>query len=139
MLNLVIAVAGIAAGVFLALVFLKAGSFKLKGTKEQFAAAQWAWAENVPLGAIRLLGTLQVLGAVGSVLAPLVALVPGFEWAKVFAVAAPAGLALTMLAAAIMHGVRGELKYTAKSNFSLFGLGVAAAVLNGLVVLPLQF
>ena len=139
MLNLVIAVAGIAAGVFLARVFWKAGNFKLKGTKEQFAAAQWGWAEKAPLGAIRLLGTLEVLGAVGAVLAPIAALIPGFEWAKVFAVAAPAGLALTMLAAAIMHGARGELKYTAKSNFSLLAIAVVAAVLNALVVLPLQF
>jgi hypothetical protein len=82
---------------------------------------------------------LEVLGAIGVVLAPAAALIPGFGFAQYFGVAAAAGLALTMLVAAIMHGVRGELKYTAKNNFSLMAFAVIAAVLNALVVLPISF
>ena len=139
MLNLIIAVAGIAAGIFVAKTFWKAGNFKLKGTKEQFAAAQFGWAEKTPMGVIRLIGTLEVLGAVGAVVAPVVALIPGFQWAQAFGVAATAGLALTMVGAMIVHQSRGESKYTFKMNALLFIPAVVAAVLDALVVLPLTF
>jgi hypothetical protein len=138
-LNIIIAAAGIAAGVFLARIFWKAGNFKRTGDKAAFAAAQFGWAEKTPMGVIRLIAWLEILGAIGVVVAPIVALVPGFAWAQPFGVAAAAGLALTMIVAAIMHGVRGELKYTAKNNFSLLAFAVVATVLNALVVLPLQF
>ena len=139
MLSLVIAVAGIALGIFVARTFLKAGIFKLKGTKEQFAAAQFGWAEKTPMGVIRVIGLLEVLGAVGAVVAPIVALVPGFEWAKWFGVSAAAGLALTMVGAMIVHQSRGESKYTFKMNAMLLLPAVVAAILDALVVLPLTF
>lgn len=139
MLNLVIAVVGIALGIFVALTFWKAGNFKLKGTKEQFAAAQFGWAEKTPMCVIRVIGLLEVLGAVGAGVAPIAALVPGFEWAKWIGVAAAAGLALTMVGAMIVHQSRGESKYTFKMNVMLFIPALAAAVLDALVVLPLTF
>jgi uncharacterized membrane protein YphA (DoxX/SURF4 family) len=137
-LNLVIALAGIGAGIFLAKTFWKAGSFKCTNNKMAIDEA-FAWAKNVPHGVIVTIGLLEIAGAIGVVVAPIVALVPGFAWAQPFGIAAAAGLALTMLVAAIMHGARGELKYTAKANFSLLAISVAAAVLNALVVLPLSF
>lgn len=137
--NLAIALGGLAAGLFLAKTFFKAGNFKRTGDKAAFAAAQFGWAEKTPMPVIRLIAWLEILGAIGVVLAPLVALIPGFDWAQGFGVAAAAGLALTMLVAAIMHLVRGELKYTAKANFSLLAIAVVAAVLNALVQLPLSF
>lgn len=138
-LNVVIALAGIGFGVFVAKTFWKAGNFKLKGDKAAFAAAGFGWAEKTPLGVIRTIGLLEALGAIGVVLAPAVALIPGLEFAQWIGVAAGAGLALTMLAAAILHGVRGELKYTAKANFSLLAFSLIAAVLDALVVLPITF
>ena len=139
MLSLVIAVAGIALGIFVARTFWKAGNFKLKGTKEQFAAAQFGWAEKTPMGVIRLIGLLEVLGSVGAVVAPAVALIPGFAWAQAFGVVAAAGLALTMVGAMIVHQSRGESKYTLKMNLGLFIPAAVAAVLDALVVLPLNF
>ena len=139
MLSLIIAVAGIAVGIFVARTFWKAGNFKLKGTKEAFAAAQMGWTAKAPMGIIRLIGVLEVLGAVGVVVAPLVALIPGFEWAQAFGVAAAAGLALTMVGAMITHQSRGESKYTFKMNFMLLLPAVVAAVLDALVTLPLKF
>ena len=138
-ISAVIALAGIGFGVWAALTFWKAGNFKLKGDKAAFAAAGFGWAEKTPIGVIRVIGFLEVLGAIGVVLAPAVALIPGLAFAQYFGVAAGAGLALTMLVAAIMHGVRGELKYTAKNNFSLLAFSLIAAVLDALVVLPITF
>ncbi len=138
MLNLIIALAGIVLGAFLAFGFIKAGRFKLTGTKEAFAAAQWGWAEKTSLGTIRLIGLLEVLGAIGAVVAPIAALIPGFEWAKGFGVAATAGLALTMVGAMIVHQSRGESKYTLKMNLGLFAPAVIAAVLDAVVTLPIQ-
>ena len=138
-LNVLIALAGLGFGVFVARTFWKAGNFKLKGDKAAFAAAGFGWAEKTPIGVIRVIGFLEVLGAIGVVPAPAVALIPGLAFAQYFGVAAGAGLALTMLVAAIMHGVRGELKYTAKGNFSLLAFSLIAAVLDALVVLPITF
>jgi hypothetical protein len=138
-LNLLIALVGLGLGVFAARTFWKAGNFKLKGDKAAFAAAGFGWAEKTPLGVIRTIGLLEVLGAIGVVVAPAVALIPGLAFAQWFGVAAGLGLALTMVVAAILHGVRGELKYTAKGNFSLMAFSLVAAVLDALVVLPLTF
>jgi hypothetical protein len=137
--SVVIALAGIGFGVWAALTFWKAGNFKLKGTKEAFAAAGFGWAEKTPLGAIRTIGFLEVLGAIGVVLAPAVALIPGLEFAQYLAVAAGLGLVLTMVGAMITHQSRGESKYTFKMNFKLLAISLVAAVLDALVVLPLTF
>ena len=135
----VIALAGIGFGVWAALTFWKAGNFKLKGNKEAFAAAGFGWAEKTPIGVIRVIGFLEVLGAIGVVLAPAAALIPGLEFAQYLAVAAGLGLALTMVGAMVVHQSRGESKYTFKMNFKLFWPAVVAAVAYALVVLPLQF
>ena len=119
--------------------FWKAGNFKLKGDKPAFAAAQFGWAEKTPLGAIRVLGLLEVLGAVGVVVAPIAAIITGSDIVKYLGVAAAAGLVLVMLAAMILHQARGESKYTFKMNFKLLLPAAIAAVADALVVLPLQF
>ena len=137
--GLVIAAAGIGFGIWAALTFWKAGNFKLKGNKEAFAAAGFGWAAKTPIGVIRVIGLLEVLGAIGVVVAPVVALIPGFEWAQYVGVAAALGLVLTMVAAMIVHQSRGESKYTFKMNFKLLAIALVAAVLDALVVLPLTF
>ncbi|MEN9749496.1 MAG: hypothetical protein RL149_574 [Actinomycetota bacterium] len=138
-LSIIFTVVGVAAGLFLAKTFWKAGNFKLKGDKPAFAAAQFGWAEKTPIGVIRVIGLLEILGAIGVVVAPIAALIPGFEFAQILGVAAALGLALTMVAAMIVHQSRGESKYTFKMNFFLFLPAVVAAVADALVVLPLQF
>ena len=86
-----------------------------------------------------MIGLLEVLGAIGAVVAPIVALIPGFEWAQGFGVAATGGLALTMVGAIIVHQSRGESKYTLKMNLGLLAPAVIAAVLDALVALPIKF
>lgn len=123
---------------YLALVYFKAGSFKLKGTMEQFAAAGFGWAKPVGLGGVRTIGFLEVLGAFGLVAASAAfEFVPGFAFAQWFAVAAAAGLTLVMLVAIIMHGARGEPKYTWKMNLPLLLAAAIATVALSLVTLPL--
>lgn len=138
-ISLVVAAAGIGFGIWVALTFWKAGNFKLKGTKEAFAAAGFGWAAKTPIGVIRLIGFLEAAGAVGAVVLPLVALIPGLELVQWLGVAAAVGLALTMVGAMIVHQSRGESKYTFKMNFKLFAIALVAAVLDALVVLPLTF
>ena len=138
-LSIIFTVIGLAAGIFAAKTFWKAGNFKLKGDKPAFAAAQFGWAEKTPLGAIRVLGLLEVLGAIGVVVGPIAAIITGSDIVKYLGVAAAAGLVLVMLAAMILHQARGESKYTFKMNFFLFLPAVVAAVADALVVLPLQF
>ena len=138
-LSIFFTVAGLAASAFVAKTFFNAGKFKMTGDKPAFAAAKFGWAEKTPLGAIRVLGLLEVLGAIGSIVAPIAALITGQLVIQLLGVAAAAGLALTMVAAMILHQARGESKYTFKMNFKLFAPSVVAAVAYALVVLPLQF
>ena len=87
--------------ILLALVFLFSGVMKLSQPKEKIAE-KMAWAEDFSPGQIKLIGLLELLGAIGLVL-PLVfgilpALVP----------LAAVGLALTMAGAAFTHLRRKE-------------------------------
>jgi DoxX-like family len=137
-LNIVIAVAALALSVFTAFGFYKAGSFKAKSPRETLLAAGFGWVEKTPFGVVRLVAWLEILGALGIVLAPLAAyFAPGFAWAQVLGVAAAAGLALTMIGAFWVHAARGEAKYTWKMNLNLFLVATVSAVLQALVVLPL--
>lgn len=138
-LSIILTIFGLAASALVAKTFFNAGKFKLTGDKPAFAAAQFGWAEKTPLGAIRVLGLLEVLGAIGSIVAPIAALATGQVVIQILGIAASAGLALTMVAAMILHQVRGESKYTFKMNFKLFAPSVLAAVAYALVVLPLTF
>lgn len=145
-MNYVYAIAGLALSVFVANGLFKAGKFKATASKETLLGAGFGWVANIPFGTVRLIAWLEILGAIGAVLAPVAAYVTGlvsadfastaeaFKWVGV---AAAAGLALTMLVAFIMHAVRGETKYTAKMTVPLFLVATAAAVLQAVVTLPL--
>lgn len=136
-MNQVLAIAALAVSAFVAFGFFKAGKFKATATREVMLGAGFGWIEKLPTSTVRLIAWLELAGALGIVLAPLVAyLVPGFEWAQIWGVLAAAGLALTMLVAFIMHAVRGEAKYTWKANLSLLAMSVVAGVLQLLVTLP---
>ena len=139
-MNIVIAIAALAVSAFSAFGFWKAGSFKSKASKEVLLGAGMGWVEKTSMGTVRLVAWLEILGAVGVVLAPIGAWVTTGDFAeasKWIGVAAAAGLALTMLVAFIMHAVRGEAKYTWKINTQMFLTAVVAGVLQAFVTLPL--
>ena len=118
----------------LALGLGKAGLWKLTSPIETLAAAGLSWVREVPAFVVRLIALLEIAGVAGIILAPAADQFLGFQWAAIWGILAAAGLALTMLAAAIMHIVRGEFKYTWKNNVSLFAF---AALLTGvLIALP---
>ena len=112
----------------------KAGLWKLTTPIEALAAAGLSWTKEIPAFLVRLIALLEILGVAGIILAPAADQFLGFQWAAIWGVLAAAGLALTMVVAAVMHIVRGEFKYTWKNNVSLFAF---AAVLTGvLAALP---
>lgn len=137
-MNILIAFAALAVSIFSALGFWKAGKFKAGASKETLLGAGMGWVKNLPIGIVRVVAWLELLGAIGVVLAPVTAYtLPGFEWAQFVGILAGAGLALTMLVAFIMHVVRGEAKYTWKVNTQMFLVAVLATVLQALVTLPI--
>ena len=118
---------GAASSAFAAFSFFKAGKFKLTASKEIMLQAGFGWMEKQPVATARTVALLEILGAIGVIVAPIAHYL-GLEWAIWFAVAAATGLALTMLAATLLHNVRGEGKYTNKITLSLFAVSVVSAV-----------
>ncbi|MFD5428830.1 DoxX family protein [Streptomyces sp. NPDC127084] len=106
----------------LALLFLVAGLMKISQAREKLAASGMAWAEDIPAGAIKAIGAVEVLGAVGLVLPAAVNIAPGLApWAAL-------GLAATMLGAAATHARRKENQMIA---LNLVLLALAAVVAWG--------
>ncbi len=125
-MEILVIVLAAAASLFTAFAFYKAGKFKAFSTKETLLGAGFGWVEKTPFGVVRLIAWLELLGAAGLVLAPIGYFL-GFSWAIWFAVAAAAGLALTMVGAIILHAKRGEAKYTLKMNLQLLIVALLAA------------
>ena len=132
-MEILVFVVGFAVSAFTAFSFYKAGAFKLKSTKEQMLQAGFGWLENQSVAVAKLIGLLEVLGAVGLILAPI-GYLAGLDWAIFLAIAAGVGLALTMVGAIWVHGARGETKYTIKMTGSLLGF---SSLSSGLWALPL--
>ena len=126
-MDLLVIVIGFAISAFPAFSFYKAGSFKLKSSKETMLAAGFGWLEKLPVSVAKTIGLLEILGAAGLILAPIGYLV-GLEWALWFAVAAGVGLVLTMVGAIIVHAQRGESKFTLKMNLQLLLVALLSAV-----------
>lgn len=112
----------------LAFVFQGAGRNKLTKSMDDLAAAGLGWVKEVPVFVVRLIALLELAGVVGIIAGPAAGLLLGWTWATALGLFAAAGLALTMLVAAIMHIVRGEFKYTWKMNVGLFALAVIETV-----------
>jgi uncharacterized membrane protein YphA (DoxX/SURF4 family) len=107
--------------VLLAAAFLLAGIGKLTQPKEKLAAQpRMAWTEDFSAGNIRVIGTLEVLAAIGLIVPPLVGVAPAL------APLAALGLALLMLGAAFTHLRRHEPQALAV-NGVLFLLAVIVA------------
>ncbi|GAB6904149.1 DoxX family protein [Kineosporia succinea] len=97
----------------LALFYLYSGGLKVVRTRDQLRPMM-AWVDSVPLPALRTIGVLEVLGALGLVLPPLTGIAP------VLAVAAAIGLALIQVGGTATHVSRGET--------SVIGLNLALLV-----------
>lgn len=86
----------------LALAVLAAAAMKLVRPKDTLLAQGMPWVEDFSQGQIRAIGALELVGALGLVLPPLVGVAP------VLAPLAATGLVLVMLGAAATHLRRGE-------------------------------
>lgn len=104
----------------LALVFAAAGGMKTVRPQDQLGESGLAWAAAFPAWSVKVIGVLEVLGAVGVILPPLVNIAP------VLAPIAATGLAVTMVGAIITHLMRGEAK-AVPMNLVLLALSAATA------------
>jgi uncharacterized membrane protein len=101
----------------LAAAFLAAGLMKATQPQEKLAASGMTWAADFPAGAVKAIGVVEVLGALGLVLPAMVNIAPVLvPWAAV-------GIAVTMLGAAVVHLRQGE----AKANLVILLLAVVVA------------
>ncbi len=88
---------------FLALIFLGTGILKLTTSRERLVEGGLGWAEDFSQETIRLLGVLEVLGAIGLVLPGLLDVAP------VLVPISASCLAALMAGAVVVHVRRGEL------------------------------
>ncbi|MGP3960206.1 DoxX family protein [Nonomuraea sp. 3N208] len=86
----------------LALAFLAAGLMKISQPKQKLAASGMAWTEDFSPGAVKAIGTLELLAAIGLILPAAFGIVP------VLTPLAATGLVLVMIGAAVTHARRKE-------------------------------
>ena len=86
----------------LAAAFAAAGLMKLAQPKEKLAASGMGWTEQFSPAAVKAIGALEVLAAVGLILPALL------DTATVLVPLAALGLALMMIGAAVTHARRKE-------------------------------
>ena len=87
--------------ILLALVFLMTGAMKVARPREVLAQ-NMAWVEDFSQSQLRLIGALEILGALGLILPAVTGILPGL------AALSAVGLALTMVGAIIVHLQRKE-------------------------------
>jgi len=113
--------------VLLAAAFLVSGATKLSQPKEKLVK-NWAWVEDFSQPEVRIIGALEVLGAIGIVLPALTGILP---WLTPLAAL---GLVLTMIGAALTQLRRAEYRNLAVNALLLI---LAAFVAYGrFFVLP---
>ncbi len=122
--------ASILLGLPLVFIFWGAGFNKLTKSIDDLAAAGMGWTKEIPAWVVRLIALLEIAGAIGVVAGPVAGLALGWTWATLLGALAGAGLAATMLVAAIMHIARGEFKYTYKMNIAFLLLAIAHSVVT---------
>ena len=86
----------------LAIVFLASGAMKVIQPKEKLAASGFGFVEDVSAGAVKAIGTLEVLAAVGLILPA------ALDVAPVLVPLAAVGVVLLMVGAVIVHLRRHE-------------------------------
>lgn len=105
----------------LALAFLSAGAMKATRSKEQLVASGMAWTEDFSAGAVKTIGVLEVIGAIGLVLPAATGVAP------LLSPIAAICLGVTMVGAIVVHVRRKEAPTPA---VVLLVLSIAAAVLG---------
>lgn len=88
----------------LALFFLASGASKVFQSREKVLAGGYTWAEDFSPSQIKLIGLVEMLGALGLVLPAALGIQ---KWLTPLAAA---GLALMMIGAVVIHIRRGETK-----------------------------
>lgn len=109
------------AGVLAAL-FAMAGLMKVTQPKEKLAQ-NMGWVEDFSAGTVKFIGTVEILGAIGLILPAAVGI------ATILTPLAAAGLAVTMVLAAIVHARRKEYQGIGV-NLALFALATFVAVMR---------
>jgi uncharacterized membrane protein YphA (DoxX/SURF4 family) len=104
----------------LAAVFLGSGLLKLSQSKEKLAASGLGWTEDFSAGAVKGIGALELLAAIGLILPAALDIAP------ILTPLAATGLALIMVGAAVTHGRRKEYPLVAV-NVVLFILAAVVA------------
>jgi uncharacterized membrane protein YphA (DoxX/SURF4 family) len=107
----------------LAAAFAGAGLMKLAQPKAKLAASGMAWTEDFSDSQVKGIGAVEVLGALGLILPAALGI------AEILTPLAAAGLAITMVGAAITHLRRGEGSMV-PINVVLGGLAVFVAVMR---------
>lgn len=107
--------------ILLALVFAMAGIMKATQPFEKLAE-RMKWAKGVGPRGVRLIGVLEILGAIGLILPAVTGILP---W---LTPVAAIGLVLTMIGAMFTHGRRGEFS---NMGFNLVLLLLAVFIVYG--------
>ena len=90
---------------FLAVIFLIAGAIKVIKSKDELKALggdKMNWVDSFSTKSIKLIGTLEVLAAIGLILPQLTGILPWLVPLAAF------GLVLTMIGAVMLHQRRGD-------------------------------
>jgi len=115
--------------ILLALAFLMAGTLKATQPIDRLSA-RMTWVKAMkPQQIVRLIGILEILGAIGLVLPAVTGILP---W---LTPVAAIGLVLTMIGAMMLHARRGEAAHIAPNVILL--LLAAFIVVGRFVVMPL--
>lgn len=101
----------------LAAFYLFAGGRKVTQSKE-LLAPMMGWVDTIPMSVVRMIGVLEILGAVGLILPPLTGVAP------VLALLAAAGFLVLQVLAAGLHLSRGEAKVTPLNGVLIVLAGV---------------
>ena len=105
----------------LAAAFLMAGLMKVVKSKEELSE-QMGWVDDFSEGVIKVIGGLEILGAVGLILPGITGIAP------VLVPLAAVGLGLTQVGAIVVHGRRSEMQNVV---VSVILLGMSAFVTWG--------
>ena len=90
---------------FLAAIFLIAGAIKVIKSKDELKALggeKMNWVDSISAVSVKLIGTLEVLAAIGLILPQLTGILPWLVPLAAF------GLVLTMIGAVMLHQRRGD-------------------------------
>ena len=109
--------------VLLAAAFAASGLMKLTQPKAKLGESGMAWTEDFSDGQVKVIGLVEVLGALGLILPAALDIAP------ILTPIAAAGLAVTMLVAAAVHVRRGE-KQMVPINLVLAALAAFVAVMR---------